>query len=149
MNNQIFYFNELNDLILLNIQETQTQKLIKKVLFIIISIIIPILEIICLAFQTIDYFEHNSRSFVSSNKSLVGFFSLSSLFCTWAMISVCYLEKKCIRIMLSIKLFSIIITLFLIQSLELFGYYLVFNTLGYGIFFTLIILYKIFPKGII
>ena len=150
MNNVQYPNNDINELILLNIQETQMQKTIKKFLFIIISIIIPLLEIIGIVFQTIDSFKNDtSHEIIFSAKTLIGFFTLISLISTWAMVSVCYLEKKCISVMLIIKLFSIFIILMINSENENFNYYLVFNTLGYGIFYTLVILYKIFPKGII
>ena len=150
MNNVQYPNNDINELILLNIQETQMQKTIKKFLFIIISIIIPLLEIIGIVFQTIDSFKNDtSYEIIFSAKTFIGFFTLISLISTWAMVSVCYLEKKCISVMLIIKLFSIFIILMINSENENFNYYLVFNTLGYGIFYTLVILYKIFPKGII
>ena len=150
MNNLQYVNDDINELIILNIAETQIQKTIKKFLFIIISIIIPLLEIIGIVFQTIDSFKNDSSyEIINSKKTFIGFFTLISLISTWAMVSVCYLEKKCILVMLIIKFFSIFTILATNSENENFNYYLVFNILGYGIFYTLVILYEIFPKGII
>ena len=150
MNNLQYVNDDINELIILNIAETQIQKTIKKFLFIIISIIIPLLEIIGIVFQTIDSFKNDSSyEIIFSQKLFIALFNLISLIITWAMVSLCYLEKTCISAMLTIKLFSIFFILVINSENKNFNYYLVFNILGYGIFYTLVILYEIFPKGII
>ena len=148
-NNQL---NDINDLILLNIAETQTQKIVKKILFIIIEIIIPLTEIIFLFFQNLNLLSRDEYDTykIQMDDYLLGFFTFSSLICTWGMISVCYLEKKCLRILLSIKIgFIFLQCLFYLAKREKFNAYFVFMILFYGTFFTLICIYKIFPKGII
>ena len=150
MNNLLNPNNYIYDPILFNIAETQTQKAIKKVLFIIISTIIPLLEIIGLAFQTIDNFKNDSNpEIIISTKTFILLFTLISLICTWAMVSSCYLKIKNIIFMLILKLISIFTILVMISDNENFNYNLVFNILSYGIFYTLVILYKMFPKGVI
>ena len=148
-NNQL---NEINDLILLNIAETQTQKIIKKILFIIIEIIIPLTEIIFLFSQNLVLLFRDEYSIYSLRMEdyMLGFFSFSSLICTWGMISVCYLEKKCLSILLSMKIgFIFLQCLVYLTKNEKFSTYFVYIILLYGTFFTLIFIYKIFPKGII
>ena len=141
--------NDINDLNLLNIAETQTQKTVKKILFIIIEIIFPIAEIIFF-FQNLDLLFRDDSSFGFEFELLRICFPFSSLLCTWGMISICYLEKKCIRFLLPIKI-GFIFTQCLVYQIEgeKFTYYFVYIILFYGTFFTLICIYKIFPKGII
>ena len=149
-NNQL---NEINDLILLNIAETQTQKLIKKILFIFIEIIFPITEIIFLFFQNLAFHsidgEYDEVTLGMDDYTL-GFFTFSSLLCTWGIISVCYLEKNCLRVLLSMKMGFIFVQCLVYQTKgRRFDHYFVYIILFYGTFFTLICIYKIFPKGII
>ena len=148
--------NDIHEFMILRIIETQTQKRIKKVLFIIISILYPLLEIIYMIFLTKNAFEKDKYykddediDFVTFYNIALGLFSFGSLLCTWAMISICYLEEKCLRTILLIKFIFIIITFLIISSIENFINYLVYGTLCFGSFFTLILVYKVFPKGII
>ena len=144
--------DDINELILLNIAETQTQKLIKKILFIIIEIIFPIAEIFLFFFQNLDLTSKNGHynSRLRIEYYMISFPSFSSLLCTWGLISVCYLEKKCIKLLLSIKI-GFIFSQCLVYMAEgqKFNYYFVYIILFYGTFFTLICIYNIFPKGII
>ena len=137
---------------LLLINETQMQKIIKKIIFIIISIIFPIMEIVLLIYQAIILFKEERGSIIPNNVffiSLYGFLSFSSFFCTLSLVSVCYLEIKCLAAMLISKLSLIIITIvFSLPSSDNY-YVLVFNVIGYGIFYTLILVYESFRKGII
>ena len=137
------------------------QKDIKKILFIFISIIFPLIEIISLILLVIDIKKTKFKDIDEMNAGL-GFiilFSFISLIFTWGMVGVCYLERYCIKILLTFKgiiVFASIYICFVINyryddfyKLYNFYYYLVFYVIGYGIFFTLIIVYKTFPKGII
>ena len=155
LNNQI---NDINELMILRIMETQTQKIIKKALFIVISIVYPLIEIIFMIFQTKnafeeddpDYYEYKDEiDYVSFYNIALGLFSFGSLLCTWGMVSTCYLEINCLRTVLVIKIICIIITFLILAPLNNFINYLVYGTLIFGSFFTLIIVYKVFPKGII
>ena len=143
--------NDINDLNLLNIAETQTQKIIKKILFIIIEIIFPFAEIIFF-FQNLHllYGDNVYSSSLGLIFFMICFPAFSSLLCTWGIISVCYLEKKCLKPLLLIKI-GFIFTQCLVYLIEgeKFTYYVVYIILFYGTFFTLICIYKIFPKGII
>ena len=152
MNLQVQNQIDVHEYIILNIRETLTQKRIKKALFIIISIVYPLLEIIYTIFQTIySYKLDDDFDFISPSKICYGLFTLGSLFCTWGMVSVCYLEKLCLRNLLFFKIFFIIITFLILTLGKSDKYYnlLVYGTLFFGSFITLIIVYKVFPKGII
>ena len=135
-NNQL---NDINDLILLNIAETQTQKIIKKFLFIIIEIIIPLIEIIVLFLQNLNLLSREEDYVYKAEMDnfMFGFFTLSSLICTWGLISVCYLEKKCLWILLTMKIgFIFLQCLICLAKKEKFSTYFVFIILFYGTFFT-------------
>ena len=148
--NPINQLNEINDLLLLNIAETETQKRVKKGIFIFISIIFPITEIIFLTLLTIDIIKDVSESEIISPDSIaLGLFTFFSLICSWGMISVCYLERKCVINLLFLKIGLIIFIAIFYLGCENFNYYVSYTILFYGIFLTLIILYYIFPKGII
>ena len=151
---------ERYDFILLNIRETQMKKDIKKILFIFISIIFPLIEIISLILLVIDIKKTKFKDIDSiGDLAVIIIFSFISLIFTWGMVGVCYLERYCIKILLTLKgmiIFASIYICFIISNrydyryeLYNFYYYLVFYVIGYGIFFTLIIVYKTFPKGII
>ena len=151
LNNQM---EDIHDLILLNIRETLTQKRIKKILFIIISIIYPSVEIIFIVFQIMNSFKEGNKDYDDNNilspiRIFLGLFSLGSLFCTWGMVSVCYLEKNCLRTLIFIKITFTIINFLILTQFNNFDYFLVYGTLIFGSFITLIIVYKVFPKGII
>ena len=137
---------------LLLINETQMQKIIKKIIFIIISIIFPIMEIVLLIYQAIIIFNDKKESIIYNNFvsiAVYGFLSFGSFFCTLSMVSVCYLEVKCLAAMLTSKL-SLIIFIIIFSFPSDDNYYiLVFNVIGYGIFYTLILVYESFRKGII
>ena len=71
------------------------------------------------------------------------------------MVSVCFLEKQCIKVLLFFKTLVIIILIYFLyqiyeyESNNNFYFNLVFNVIGYGLFYTLIAVYKVYPKGII
>ena len=147
------------ELRMLNEHETLTQKIIKKIIFIFISIIFPILEIIGLIFQSIDIC-HELYLEVDRNKiyfipiyifrpCAIVFFTILSLICTWALISICFLDKKLIIILLTIKVALITIIIILSLSLSNVKKYFIYNLLGYAIFYIFILIYKSFKKGII
>ena len=147
---QINQLHDIQELMILNIRETLTQKRIKKVLFIIISIIYPLIEIIFIIIQTLYAFKFNEESdFLSPSNVFYGLFSLGSLFCTWGMVSVCYLEKKCLLTLIITKIIFNIMTFLILIDNKKFYYFLVYGTLIFGSFITLIIVYKVFRKGII
>ena len=152
MNLQFQNQMDIHEFLILNIRETLTQKRIKKALFIVISIIYPLLEIIYTIFQTKYSFKFDDDlDFVSASKIFYGLFALGSLFCTWGMVSVCYLENVCLRTLLLFKIFFIIITFLVMTAGDNDKFYelLVYGILFFGSFITLIIVYKVFPKGII
>ena len=142
--------NGIEELRLLFINETEMEKQIKKYLFIVISIIIPILELLIEILQlknmreSVDNYDRYDTSL-----TFVTFFSFFSLFCTWGMISVCFFKVKTISILLVLKAISFIILLLISTVFPNFYYYLVFNIILYGLYYTLIIVYKIFKKSII
>ena len=143
--------NEIDELRLLFIVETEMEKQIKKYLFIILAIIIPILELLISILQmknmieSIDNYDDNYGYYLTA----VAFFSFFSLFCTWGMISVCFFNIKTIKILLALKTISISLLLVFSRHFQNFYYYLVFNIILYGLYYTLIIVYKIFKKSII
>ena len=141
---------DINEIRLLRMRETHTQKTIKKALFIVISIIFPLIELIANILQILSFINLNNSYFDFSIGVLIALI-LGSLICTWGMVSVCYLGIVCIKILLMGKLFFIFLILFLLKTdfSNIFNYNLVFNVVGYGTFYTLIIVYKIYPKGII
>ena len=139
-------FNEINEIRLLYINESEMEKQLKRVIFLFISLIIPVLEIIILTLQIINIYDDNIR--IDFYILLLAFCSLFSLFCTWGMMSTCYYNNKCIIVLLIIKTFFIMIFLLLCSNKPNFKYSLVFNIIGYGVFYTLIIVYKVFRKGI-
>ena len=149
---------ELNEFRILNQNETQMEKEMKKIIFIFISIIFPLIEILALIIQMIDIYNKVAKKINDDEDWFngdmfypigVGFFTFGSLIFTWGMVSICYLEKKCLVNVLILKLIVIAIILLLSQSSVNFVYYLVFNVIGYGVFFTLIIVFKAFKKGIV
>ena len=142
---------DIVELIILYQNETEFEKKIKKCIFIIISIIFPLFEIIILIFQFIDI---NEKLKLNINgklilREIIIFFILSSLFCTWSMMSICYYDSKCLTIILILKTVFIFIIFLLSCESENYYYYIVFNVLGYGVFYTLILIYKSFKKGVI
>ena len=147
--------NDLIQFLILNRNETEIEKKLKKIIFIFISILFPLFEIIALIYQIVDSFHNidfDKRLFFIEGifiRPAVSFFSFTSLICSWSMMSVCYNELKCIKVILVIKAILIILILFLSSASTNFNYYLVFNILGYGMYFTFIIIYKAFKKGII
>ena len=143
-------FNEINEIIILHVKETEMQKQLKKVIFCFISIIIPILEFIIIILQYINMI-YSMDGFLSVEfiEIMLAIFSIGSLFCTWGMMSVCYYYFKCILTLLIIKTILIVSIIFININSDNFYYYLVFNIIGYGIYYTLIIVYKSFLKGIL
>ena len=140
----------MNQLLILSQNETQQQKRIKKTLFIFISIVFPIIEILYIILETKDLIENNTTNlYFELNYSIFYFFSFASILCTWAMMSCCYNEIKNIILFIFLKIAFTIIALFYIRKEVNIHYYLVFNAIGYGIFFTLISLHKTFKKGVI
>ena len=142
---------EIYELRLLVMNETPRQKKIKKALFILISIIFPLIEFITNIMQ-IFFFIKGKKNFDGIIAGLIAF-TLGSLICTWGMVSVCYLRLLCIKFLLLIKFFIIVLILMLLyvekRTNKHCYYYFVFNIIGYGLFYTLIIVYKVYPKGII
>ena len=142
--------NEIEELRLLFIEETEMEKQLKKYLFIVLSIIMPILELLIGIFQIKNMIESvDDYDKYGVDLTFVTFFSFLSLFCTWGMISVCFFNLKTIIVLLIIKGISIIILLLISTVFPNFYYYLVFNTILYGLYYTLIIVYKIFKKSIL
>ena len=142
--------NEIEELRLLFIEETEMEKQLKKYLFIVLSIIMPILELLIGIFQIKNMIESvDDYDKYGIDLTFVTFFSFLSLFCTWGMISVCFFNLKTIIVLLIIKGISIIILLLISTVFPNFYYYLVFNTILYGLYYTLIIVYKIFKKSIL
>ena len=142
--------NEIEELRLLFIEETEMEKQLKKYLFIVLSIIMPIIELLIDIFQIKNMIESvDDYDKYGIDLTFVTFFSFLSLFCTWGMISVCFFNLKTIIVLLIIKGISIIILLLISTVFPNFYYYLVFNTILYGLYYTLIIVYKIFKKSIL
>ena len=142
--------NEIEELRLLFIEETEMEKQLKKYLFIVLSILMPILELLIDIFQIKNMIESvDDYDKYGIDLTFVTFFSFLSLFCTWGMISVCFFNLKTILVLLIIKGISIIILLLISTVFPNFYYYLVFNTILYGLYYTLIIVYKIFKKSIL
>ena len=148
---------ELRELRIMSQNETLLEKRIKKTIFIFIAIIFPLFEIFEFILHTKNIYieveekEKNNNGFHGEMilPSIILFFQLCSLICTWTMVSVCYLEKRCIIFMLILKIFFIIIILMLCTNLANYNYYYFFNIIGYGLFYLLIIIYNSFKKGII
>ena len=139
---------DLNEIELLFIRESKLEEQIKKVIFVSISIVLPILEIIIIILQTKNIFEtSNDNDLVF--KIFIGFLELCSIFCTWGLISICFNNMKGIIILLAIKIFFIFIFILIISNIPFFKYYLTFDVILYGIFFTLIFIYKSFRKSIL
>ena len=142
--------NEIEELRLLFIEETEMEKQLKKYLFIALSILMPIIELLIDIFQIKNMIESvDDYDKYGVDLTFVTFFSFLSLFCTWGMISVCFFNLKTIIVLLIIKGISIIILLLISTVFPNFYYYLVFNTILYGLYYTLIIVYKIFKKSIL
>ena len=146
---------DINELRLLNISETKIEKQLKKIIFIFIIIVIPIIEIINIIFETINIFErfeiNGKKNYINSegfHGVVVVLCNLGSLFCTWGLMSVCYYNYQCILILIIIKSVFIFIFLLINKISDNFHYYLVFNVIIYGIYYTLIIIYRVFKKGI-
>ena len=110
------------------------------------------MEIVLLIYQAIIIFNDKKESIIYNNFvsiAVYGFLSFGSFFCTLSMVSICYLEVKCLIPLLSSKL-SLIIFIIIFSFPSDDNYYiLVFNVIGYGIFYTLILVYESFRKGII
>ena len=147
--------NDLIQFLILNRNETEIEKKLKKIIFIFISILFPLFEIIAMIYQIVDTFYHinfdDKNLFINGIfiRPIVSLCSFTSLICSWSMMSVCYNELKCINVILIVKTILIIIILLLSSPSTNFYYYLVFNVLGYGMYYTFIIIYKAFKKGII
>ena len=147
--------NDLIQFLILNRNETEIEKKLKKIIFIFISILFPLFEIIALIYQIVDIFYNTNFDenlyFINGVviRPAVSFCSFTSLLCSWSMMSVCYNELKCIKVILVVKTILIIFILFLSSASTNYYYYLVFNILGYGMYYTFIIIYKAFKKGII
>ena len=139
---------DLNEIQLLFIRESKLEEQIKKVIFVSISIVLPILEIIIIILKAKNIFEtaeHNDLSL----KIIFGSLELCSLFCTWGLISICFNNMKGIIILLITKIFFIFTLILFISNEPFFKYYLTFDVILYGIFFTLIFVYKAFRKPIL
>ena len=148
---------EQNELILLLYNETDREKRMKKIIFIIIAIIIPILELIFSIIQAVDIIEackikEEDQEFFSNEviaQIIVELFTLVSLFCTWGLLSTCYRGKKCILILLILKSICIIGLIVESRLSSNFVSFLIINILAYAIFYFLIIYFSRFKKGII
>ena len=132
------------ELRLLNVNETEMEKKLKKIIFLFISIVFPLFEFISLSLQLVSMYN-------TAKQYDIFIFSLSfiSFLCTISMMGVCYDKSKCVVIMIIVKTLFIILLLLISTYSQYFGYYLVFNVIGYGIFYTLIFVYKSFKKGFI
>ena len=133
------------ELRLLRINESEMEKQLKKIIFLFISLIFPLFEFISLILQLVNMYDT-----VKGDLSYFIFcLSFISFLCTISMMGVCYDNLKCVIIMLSVKAVVIVLILIIGLTSKYFHYYLVFNAIGYGIFFTLIFIYKSFKKGFI
>ena len=142
--------NEIEELRLLFINETELEKQMKKYLFIVISIIMPIIELLISIFQIKNMIESvDDYDKYGIYLTFITFFSFLSLFCTWGMISVCFFNINTIIVLLILKGMSFISLVLISTVFPNFFYYLVFNTILYGLYYTLIIVYKIFKKSIL
>ena len=133
------------ELRLLRINETQMEKQLKKIIFLFISLIFPLFEFISLILQLLNMFDTVQAELTY----FIFCLSFISFLCTISMMGVCYDNLKCVIIMLSVKAVVIVLLLRIGYTSKYFHYYLVFNVIGYGIFFTLIFIYKSFKKGFI
>lgn len=144
--------DEMEEFRLLFINETEMQKQLKIVIFIFISIVYPILELIIITLQIINIIDTMKNSEQKRIDVIiiveVCLFLLFSLLCTVGMMSACFSKIKTISILLILKSIFIILFFFIIESYPNFSYYLVFNIITYGSFYTLIIVYKTFRKSI-
>ena len=143
--------DEMEEFRLLFINETEMQKQLKIVIFIFISIVYPILELIITLqiINIIDTMKNSEQKRIDVFIIIeVCLFLLFSLLGTVGMISECFSKIKTISILLILKSIFIILFFFIIKSYPNFSYYLVFNIITYGSFYTLIIVYKIFRKSI-
>ena len=147
--------NLIDELRYLIHNQTEIEKQIKKVVFLFITIIFPLYEFIFLILQEISFF-YNFQSQTNSNNNDINFLMalslvlcLFSLMCTWSMMGVCYDKSKCVFRILFVKSLLIGFMLLIAYQTKYFYYYLVFNILGYGLFFTLIMVYKSFKSGFI
>ena len=148
MNNLI---DELRSLIH---NQTEIEKQIKKVVFLFITVVFPLYEFIFLTLQGISLFYNlESQSDSNINEGLLEVLSLIvsliSIMCTWSIMGVCYDKSKCVYIVLFVKSLLIGFILVIAYQTNYFCYYLIFNTLGYGLYFTLIMVYKSFKSGFI
>ena len=138
--------NNLMELRLLNVNETEKEKKFKKIVFLFISIIFPLFELISLLL-------HFANIYKTKDDFYLIFFTVSfiSFLLTVGMMSVCY-DKNTAPVIIC-KTLIIIISLILVFSddhqYHSSRYYLVFYVIGYGTFYTLIFVYKSFKKGLI
>ena len=134
--------------------ERELEKQIKKVIFLFISIIFPLFELVFLILQSLNIYYNLKKSSgefldIDTIKIGIGVFSILSMMCTWSMLSLCYNKGKNIYTALIFKFVLIGIILTLSFKSFYFNYYLVFNIVGYGIFYTMIFIYRSFKKRII
>ena len=88
--------DDINEFINLYQRETNLEKKIKKLIFIAISTILPLLEIILVIYEIYDIFlnlnikENLTPIEIYSFPIFLCFCTLSSLFCSWYLISICF-----------------------------------------------------------
>ena len=143
--------NNLRNELRLARRERKLEKQIKKVIFLFISIIFPLFEFPFLIFQSISIHYNSTKSYslyldIYFSKIFIGVFSLLSMMCTWSMINICYHKGKYIYRTLIAKIVFIVFILGLTFQSTYFNYYLIFNVIGYGIFYNMVIIYSLFKK---
>ena len=146
--------NNLRNELRLARRERKLEKQIKKVIFLFISIIFPLFEFLILIFQPMIIYHNLAKSnslYVDISLSIlfIGVFSLLSIMCTWSMINICYHKGKNLYRALIAKIAFIVFIIGLTFQTTYFNYYLIFNVIGYGIFYNMVIIYSLFKKKII
>ena len=146
--------NNLRNELRLARRERKLEKQIKKVIFLFISIIFPLFEFLILIFQPMIIYYNLAKSnslYVEISLSIlfIGVFSLLSIMCTWSMINICYHKGKNLYRALIAKIAFIVFIIGLTFQTTYFNYYLIFNVIGYGIFYNMVIIYSLFKKKII
>ena len=146
--------NNLRNELRLARRERKLEKQIKKVIFLFISIIFPLFEFLILIFQPMIIYHNLAKSNslyvdISLRILFIGVFSLLSIMCTWSMINICYHKGKNLYRALIAKIAFIVFIIGLTFQTTYFNYYLIFNVIGYGIFYNMVIIYSLFKKKII
>ena len=146
--------NNLRNELRLARRERELEKQIKKVIFLFISIIFPLFEFLILIFQPMIIYHNLAKSNslyvdISLRILFIGVFSLLSIMCTWSMINICYHKGKNLYRALIAKIAFIVFIIGLTFQTTYFNYYLIFNVIGYGIFYNMVIIYSLFKKKII